>query len=202
MSPGLSERFTAAERTLGGSQSTVFIVPASGRYSGLIRTNRFKHVKSTFTSSRISKLETAKLKPLNDTARCLMVMSAGLNKLERLTEDLPDRSGIVPGDRQSTAPLRPVECERSDDDVPARSYRMPNICSVRRTVTRFGQEMKRRTVMPKVKGLGWLPCCNIGDYPTDLVGVCTKPLPRRCEGLFRKIEHGYRMKPFTNKRVD
>ena len=62
--------------------------------------------------------------------------------------------------------------------------------------------MKRGTVVPHIIGLRRLPLRDIYDDPVDAPSLTAKPVPRCCEGFFRKVEYSYRMKPLANEDVD
>ena len=106
----------------------------------------------------------------------------------------------MPDDRQTAASLWSIRCKRSDDDVPAGTYRVSHGCGVGRTFARIGQEMKGGSVVPKIVAFTRTP--GVCDTPGDVLGARSEPVPRRSQCFFRDIEDGDRAKAFGNKGID
>src|SRR5580692_7844475 len=108
-------------------------------------------------------------------------MSSRVDQFETGPENLRQRGGVVPDDRQSAALLRSVEGEGADHDMASALDRLFQALDISGLIGRIGQEMKRGTVVPQIVGLGRLPGGDIGSHPSDFGRLAAKTLPGRIE---------------------
>jgi hypothetical protein len=97
-----------------------------------------------------------------------MFLSAGINQSKSFSQFGGETRRIVSVDRQAAASFRAIDCEGADNSVPAgldRLLQSPDVC---RTVATVGEEMKGRTIVPNVIGLGWRPFGYVGSHPLHI----------------------------------
>jgi len=83
----------------------------------------------------------------------------------------------MPDDRQTAALLRPIRRKCSDDYVSAGTQGDPHALGVGCAVARVGQEMERGPVVPNIVAFVGVPCCDVCDNPSDVLGLRTEPVP-------------------------
>lgn len=87
-----------------------------------------------------------------------MLTVACFEQRKRPAERAGRALGIITNHRQAAAPLGTIHREHSDHGVSAPAKAPLSNTSRRRSFGRFGQEMKRGTVVPNVVALARLPC--------------------------------------------
>src|ERR1700758_4903920 len=97
-----------------------------------------------------------------------MGMPPSMDKLQPATEGLAETVGVVAHYWKAAAAFWPIEREGGDDGVPSHFHGSLKACDIRSTVTLLSEEVERRSVMPKVVSLQWLPGCRVRDDPMNL----------------------------------
>jgi hypothetical protein len=103
-----------------------------------------------------------------------MGMPPGIVKLQPATEGLSESVGVIAHYWQTAAPFWPAECEGGDNGVPSDFQGSLRACNIRSTVILFGEEVERRSIMPKVVCLRWLPDRGVRDNPMNLCSTARK----------------------------
>ena len=94
-----------------------------------------------------------------------MIMAAGLDEREPFSENGADGSRIMPQDRETAAPFRPIQRECADDDMATGPHGLRHATCVSQAIGSFSEKMKRRAVVPQIIGFRWLPGGYVGGDP-------------------------------------
>ena len=115
-------------------------------------------------------------------------MAPGIHEPEVGPKNCAKHSRIIAHDRQSAAPFRSIQSEGAYDNVSTGPDRLLQVTDIGGATGSIGEEMKRRTVMPQIVGLGWLLGGDIRNHPFDAGGsLVAKALLKTLSG---RIERG------------
>ena len=162
---------------LGGSPAELAVLieeqTAKWRQSGQIRAPYSDLTRLRRTSTLTP--EQAELKALAGIPRRDMIVRAGIQQHEFLTQLLRQLCRIVTMDRQPAAFFRTVSGEGRDDGITAGDERLLQPRDIGRAVGLLDQKMKRGAVMPDVEALRRLPRRHVLDDPLDFAGAPAQP---------------------------
>ena len=120
--------------------------------------------------------EPAELEMLDRAPRRAMRFRKIVGELERRAERIRKTLCVMTPDRQAAAFLRTIQCECADDDLAVRGERRSQAIDIGILISRIGQEMKCRAIVPDVVRPFRRPFGDVGDDPSLARGH--RPAPR------------------------